>query len=222
MKAALIAEIVVESEDLGNGNESALAVIGLNDNGYQPLQGANNRVLDFRAEIAHLIEFWKPVCAHPLFFVPKLQFFFNFGANIFTLMLDSEWISGGPQCSTTFNLIVDGLFDGEVAQNVKFLAFIHFVSHFGKCFRLCFSIYGSWLLHYLELRVTRPYLIIKTVIETFAVNSGFENEPPQHAQDVARIFVLDILSDLPDWLHIFGPLARFFRREIAQNFPFAE
>ena len=57
MKAALIAEIVVESEDLGNGNESALAVIGLNDNGYQPLQGANNRVLDFRAEIAHLIEF---------------------------------------------------------------------------------------------------------------------------------------------------------------------
>ena len=49
MKAALVAVVVVNSKNLGDGDESALAVIGLNDHGYQPLQGVNNRVLEFRA-----------------------------------------------------------------------------------------------------------------------------------------------------------------------------
>ena len=154
--------------------------------------------------------------------MPKLQIFFNFGADVLALLPDSECSSRRPRYSTTFNFIVDGLFDGEVAHNVKLLAVVYFVSHFGKRFRLCVIIYGSRLLHDLELRVTRPYLIIKTVIKTFAVNRGLENKPPQHAQDVARILVLDVLSDLLDWFNIFGPLTRFLRREIAQNLPFAE
>ena len=56
MKAALVAVVVVNSENLGDGDESALAVIGLNDHGYQPLQGVNNSVLEFGAEIAHIIK----------------------------------------------------------------------------------------------------------------------------------------------------------------------
>ena len=56
MKVALIAVVVVDSKNLGDGDESALAVIGLNDHGYQPLQGVNNRVLEFRVEIAHIIK----------------------------------------------------------------------------------------------------------------------------------------------------------------------
>ena len=53
MKAALIATAVVENENLSDGDESARALIGLNELGYQPLQGVNNRVLESSAEIAH-------------------------------------------------------------------------------------------------------------------------------------------------------------------------
>ena len=56
MKAALIAVVVADSKNLGDGDESALAVIGLNDHGYQALQGVNNRVLELRAQIAYIIK----------------------------------------------------------------------------------------------------------------------------------------------------------------------